>query len=235
MKVALALENKSIPRTIGITQINPELQVDERNVKIVTELTSWPESTVRRASINSFGYGGANAHVILEAADAHIPITRESTPNSPCLGTSLLLPLSAHSRLSLHRLVEDLSTSNIRSHRLEDLAFTLSCRRSHLSSRGFLLVHDDTMSSDLHPSRLQILEAADKPSKLPLAFIFTGQGAQWATMGIHLLDRFSTFHRTIQELDNSLASLSNPPSWTIEGESFIISLLCQLIYVTKER
>lgn len=222
----MALENGLIPPTIGVTTLNPELKAEERNVKIVTELTPWPETSIRRASINSFGYGGANAHAILEAADAHIPhFPQGSASCCSSSETTLILPLSAQSRWSLDRMVEDIASSNIDSSQLDDLAFTLSCRRSSLSSRGFLLVNQSTMTSDLHLSNMRGLEATIEPPQLPLAFIFTGQGAQWATMGSLLLDRFSTFRLAIQKLDDALVKLLDPPSWTIEGECVNVFVL----------
>ncbi|KAL9032522.1 MAG: hypothetical protein Q9214_007935, partial [Letrouitia sp. 1 TL-2023] len=134
IKVTLALENGSIPPTIGVKHVNPKLQLDERNVSIVSERTLWPESAVRRASVNSFGYGGANAHVILEAADTHAP---DNVPTSPPHGSVVekvfILTLSAQSRSSLTKLVEDLASYGCGPDCLEDLAHTLSLRRMNLA------------------------------------------------------------------------------------------------------
>lgn len=63
------LETGMIPPSIHFNTPNPEIQWDKWNVRVPTELTPWPTDGVRRISINSFGYGGANAHAILE--DAH--------------------------------------------------------------------------------------------------------------------------------------------------------------------
>jgi hypothetical protein len=57
IKATLALENELIPPTIGIRRTNPELQLEKRNIKVVTELTPWPKNALKRISINSFGYG----------------------------------------------------------------------------------------------------------------------------------------------------------------------------------
>jgi acyl transferase domain-containing protein/NADPH:quinone reductase-like Zn-dependent oxidoreductase/NADP-dependent 3-hydroxy acid dehydrogenase YdfG len=67
IKVALALEHNEIPATIGINKVNPSIKLDEWNLDIVTENRRWPKSRVRRGSVNSFGFGGANGHAILEA------------------------------------------------------------------------------------------------------------------------------------------------------------------------
>jgi acyl transferase domain-containing protein len=64
-KVVLALENGVLPATIGLENVNPEIRTEEWNMRIVTEAEPWPSPGLRRASVNSFGYGGANAHAIL--------------------------------------------------------------------------------------------------------------------------------------------------------------------------
>ncbi|KAI3316712.1 hypothetical protein HD806DRAFT_552023 [Xylariaceae sp. AK1471] len=66
MKVVLALEAGVIPPSIGIENLNPAIDFDKAKVKILTEITPWPQGKLRRASINSFGYGGANGHCIID-------------------------------------------------------------------------------------------------------------------------------------------------------------------------
>jgi acyl transferase domain-containing protein len=70
IKVALALEKGQIPPAANFKRPNPKLRLDEWNLKVPLELESWPgddETDIRRASINNFGYGGSNAHVIMES------------------------------------------------------------------------------------------------------------------------------------------------------------------------
>lgn len=74
MKAVLALEHGSIPPTIGLKTLNPNINLLGGRLRIVTESMPWPESLeVRRASVNSFGYGGANAHTILESVESILP------------------------------------------------------------------------------------------------------------------------------------------------------------------
>ena len=75
IKATLALENLQIPATVGIKRLNPKIPWDDYHVQVARSLVPWPQSrsahqTVR-ASINSFGYGGANAHCILERAEGY--------------------------------------------------------------------------------------------------------------------------------------------------------------------
>ena len=74
IKATLALESGQIPATIGVKKVNPKIKSDEWGIQIVTETTEWPGSkpsasspryeegvSIRRAGVNSFGYGGANS------------------------------------------------------------------------------------------------------------------------------------------------------------------------------
>lgn len=73
MKVVLALEEGVIPPSIGVETLNPEIDFDKAKVRVLTEMTPWPAGQVRRASINSFGFGGANGHCIIEHVNCLLP------------------------------------------------------------------------------------------------------------------------------------------------------------------
>ncbi|KAI0817576.1 hypothetical protein GGR55DRAFT_673409 [Xylaria sp. FL0064] len=73
MKAVLAIERGMIPPTTGIETLNPNVDLKDGRLKIVTETIPWPNLPIRRASINSFGYGGSNAHAIVESVDALLP------------------------------------------------------------------------------------------------------------------------------------------------------------------
>ncbi|KAL9047293.1 MAG: hypothetical protein Q9214_000093 [Letrouitia sp. 1 TL-2023] len=108
MKAVLAIEHGQIPATIGLANPNPNIDFDGAKVKVVTETTPWPVSKpIKRASINSFGYGGANAHAIIESIESIVPgykpyasrsSSRYSSVNSS--GTSSKLASSPSSELS---------------------------------------------------------------------------------------------------------------------------------------
>uniref|UniRef100_A0A8H7KF45 Carrier domain-containing protein n=1 Tax=Bionectria ochroleuca TaxID=29856 RepID=A0A8H7KF45_BIOOC len=72
VKTALAMEKGVIPPSINFESPNPKITLEEWNLKLVRSLENWPDSPIRRASINNFGYGGTNAHIILEDAASWI-------------------------------------------------------------------------------------------------------------------------------------------------------------------
>lgn len=115
-----------------------------------------------------------------------------------------------------------------------DLAHTLGTRRSNLAQRGFALVGQKTLKEDLQPDRFQ-KAVAGVYSKLPIAFIFTGQGAQWPQMGKELLEEFPCFRRSIQELDAVLQKLPEKPEWTIQQALMDPEQSSQINHVTRSQ
>ncbi|RDW91779.1 polyketide synthase-nonribosomal peptide synthetase [Coleophoma crateriformis] len=242
-KVALALEKGSIPATIGVRNVNPKIKTDEWGVKIVTNETEWPTANpiftmgkpTRRAGINSFGYGGANSHVILESADAFMPAAVGlSSEELSDLRPTFILPMSGNSPTSLQGQISNLSSADLNGVNVVDLAYTLGVRRSKLSSRAFVLASQPTLKEDLSP--LRVVSMGDKAySKLPFAFVFTGQGAQWAQMGKELIDEFPSFRQSIAELDDVLKSLPEAPAWTLREAIMDSKDVSQINHVTRSQ
>lgn len=68
VKTILILESGIIPPNINFEKVNPKIPVDQWNIKFPTSVTPWPTEGLRRASLNSFGFGGSNVHVVLDDA-----------------------------------------------------------------------------------------------------------------------------------------------------------------------
>ncbi|KAH8647580.1 ketoacyl-synt-domain-containing protein [Tricladium varicosporioides] len=220
IKVTMALESGIIPPTIGITKLNPALKLNERNMQVVMSKTTWPESNIRRASVNSFGYGGANAHVILEAASAHVPeALGPSRLDIKREGKLTVLPFSATSKPALLDKVKDINlfaTSGVSN---VDIASTLTNHRSLLLNRGYLITENDSTSCKVQQTWTENIRTTESDGKVdpsPIAFVFTGQGAQWPRMGHELFETFPVYRQSIRTLDSYLRKLAYAPSWTIE-------------------
>jgi acyl transferase domain-containing protein len=128
IKATLALENKLIPPTTGIQTLSPDLKLAERNIGIVQHLTPWPQNSIERISVNAFGYGGANAHVIIDSAAMHVVVSERSSSEGNQTCRSVLLPFSAHHQHSLAKIMEGVTKMNLRACELSDLAYTLAVR-----------------------------------------------------------------------------------------------------------
>jgi acyl transferase domain-containing protein len=260
IKVALAFDKGFIPPTYGVKTLNPKCEtnsisyvslytkltqydavhLDSRNLKVVTELQSWPRKLCR-ASINSFGFGGANAHVILESPLSYLgPSMQKPRAQSSNTSSLLVLPVSAASKISLNLRVKQISKTmeHATVSDLEQLALTLGSRRCHMQNRHYLLV--DTATDDRQESpKVMVSKEFDSRTTvlLPIAFVFTGQGAQYAEMAKGLLYTNKVFSNTIHELDNVLKSLlpRYAPKWTLEQTILDPSAVSMVNDVTRSQ
>ncbi|KAI0449671.1 reducing type I polyketide synthase 10 [Xylaria acuta] len=217
LKATLALEHRQIPPTYGLRNINPKLKLDESHISIPTTLMDWSNdlSNVRRIGINSFGYGGANAHVILEEAPATMTTTTRDAALKLVSQSSIVLPLSAATAASLEARIADFASFDFGETDLLDLSYTLGCRRTNLPVRGFLIA---LRSQDIaHSFRSETFVTNSSPLESPvnpLAFIFTGQGSQWAGMCRELFE-LSIFRNAINEMESALMAIPHPPKWSL--------------------
>lgn len=124
----------------------------------------------------------------------------------------VLLPFSAHNASSL-KLNIDALCQVIERWSLADIAYTLGCKRSRLQQRSFRIVDQDCPALGLVAEK-RIFTSPIQTSNV--AYIFTGQGAQWHTMGAQLFD-YAVFRATISYLDRVLKEVSEGPSWTISA------------------
>ncbi|KAI0406775.1 acyl transferase domain-containing protein, partial [Xylaria palmicola] len=212
LKCVMALENKTIPPNIKFRRPNPNIPFAQGGLRVPTDAVPWPQDRDERASINSFGVGGANAHVIIDSA-ASFGIPRRD--NGVSRGNRLLA-FTANDADSARRGSQEL-TRFAASHpeELNDTAYTLSMRREHLSYRAFA-VTDSSNDEDVVFST-PVKASGATPS---IAFIFTGQGAQWPTMGATLLSEYPVAMDSLQVMENALSTLGEDiaPNWSLSEE-----------------
>ncbi|KAL8979778.1 MAG: hypothetical protein Q9205_004974 [Flavoplaca limonia] len=223
IKAVLAIENGIIPPTAGISELNAEIPWKTLNIQVVVEPTKFPISLPgRRVSINASGYGGTNAHAILENLPArdrqgskYKSILKADMPYDVSITATRphLVVFSAHSKPTLLRNVRQHADMSYKP-KLVDLAYTLAECRSTLNFRSYAVCRQDSFTADILAALQAVRESTTSPT---IGFVFTGQGAQWPMMGSHLFKVFPTYRQTIQRLDQVLARLEFPPVWTIEG------------------
>ncbi|KAK3942538.1 putative polyketide synthase protein [Diplogelasinospora grovesii] len=216
VKAALILDREIIPPVAGFSKSSPKPGLPLDRVRIPTELVPWPhaEGVTPRVSINSFGFGGSNAHAILERGPraSHRPSTRVSPR---------LFVLSADNRASLLAMIE--------AHRgwvdwrpgtpLEDVSYTLCHRRSALSWRFSCVAEDRNSLLDGLDQGLRTPPTKPVPPETNVVFIFTGQGAQWLGMGRELLLESApspVFRNSIRASRDILHELG--ATWDLETE-----------------
>lgn len=229
LKASLALQNNAIPPNLHFNHLADKVAPFYKNLELVRgSVKPWPalrgaQSPCRRASVNSFGFGGANAHAILESYCASdISPTEGEVP----LFTPFVF--SAASEDSLRANLREFS--NFLDQRplvnAHDLAWTLRQRRSTFAHRTFftagtigllqeqILSHlkDDTQSVGVRSQR--------HGSSGGLLGVFTGQGAQFARLGAELVESSPRARSIILNLEEHLNALpsGDRPQWSLMTE-----------------
>ncbi|KAI1297499.1 hypothetical protein F5Y03DRAFT_398536 [Xylaria venustula] len=213
LKCIMALENRTIPPNINFQRPNPDIPFNHGGLRVPTNAIPWPKDRVERASINSFGVGGANTHIIVDSAASFgiKPIDKANAEGNR------LLVFTANSAESAERGAQECGCF-IADHynELDNIAYTLGVRREHLPYRAFAIVNSAKTSKDI------IFSAPVKtlPLVSSIVFIFTGQGAQWPTMGAALLSEYTTAMGDIRTMESALLALGNDlaPDWSLLEE-----------------
>lgn len=206
IKTALVLKHGYIPANLHLENPSRQIPFAELNIDVPCTGRPFPASGLRVAGVNSFGFGGTNAHAVL----AEPPVAAEA-PDPPKRPPLAILPISARSEEALtataRRLAEHLDTRADLT--LADLGYNLSQRRSHLSHRRALVV------DNLGDARAELealgaggghISAGRAPSPPPkLAFVCTGMGPQWWRMCRGLLGAYPAFTDSITRTDRELS------------------------------
>jgi acyl transferase domain-containing protein/NADPH:quinone reductase-like Zn-dependent oxidoreductase/NAD(P)-dependent dehydrogenase (short-subunit alcohol dehydrogenase family)/acyl carrier protein len=204
-KALHCIQHRIVPATIGLQTPNPNIDFKKLNVEVVTENRPLKKSGKIIVGINSFGFGGANAHVILESHET--PNTK--VPASPKIA---LLPimLSAKDSEGLKQAAREFSDflkSQAKTD-LYDISYnTIFNREAHnhrvvLSGTTHATIAKSLLSfanDESSKTELQSGVALNKPAGP--AFIYSGNGSQWAGMGKQLLQESAIFQTAIREID----------------------------------
>ena len=222
MKVILSLQHGEIPPHLHLEQPSPLIPWHELPLTIPTRLTPWPSGARRRvAGVSSFGFSGTNAHLIVEEAPACEPAQPER--ERPLH----LLALSARDDAALSALAERYA-DHLATHPdqpLADVCHTANAGRAHFAHRLAVTAADTAalharLAAARHGEagpgiRLGTVRGADRPK---VAFLFTGQGSQYAGMGRGLYETQPTFRAALDrcaallqgELDRPLLDVLYP-------------------------
>lgn len=185
LKSILVLQHKQIPPLACFEKPKPGLPLDQINLP--TTLLPLPQTPglPSRVSVNSFGYGGTNSHVILEETIKADDLSNGCSSD----GSPLLFQLSADCRASLLAIMERYH-SWLKLHpgtSLVDISYTLRERRTTFPWRFSCVAETHAeLGQKLGDGLLGSIQAPPS-KKTSVAFIFTGQGAQWTGMGRELL------------------------------------------------
>ena len=217
IKCTLALANGAVPRHLHLQHPSPLVDWSALPIEIVTTERPWADNAPRVAGVSSFGISGTIAHVLLEAA----PVSTDARTPGETLPYQLL-PLSAldvQARADMARnLALALKQSSLE---LADVAATLATGRSHFKERAAIVASDrDDAVRQLEllatGAAAEVVAAGRIGTDPPrIAFLFTGQGAQYAGMGRTLDARYPAFREAIDRCAAVLDPLLDLPLRTL--------------------
>jgi acyl transferase domain-containing protein len=201
IKVALMLKNGRILPHLNLGKLNENIPFEELNVRIplAGQESAYQGIRPRKAAVNSFGYGGTNAHAILsryEAVAQPKSVNREDT--GPCL-----IQLSARTPQALQQQARDMEAW-LQAHPdtpLSSLAQHLNHKRDR---HEYLQLFHPHTTKEFH-KQLKSFEVDMGPSPATrspkVAWIFTGMGPQWWGMGQQLYRKEPVFREQVEQCD----------------------------------
>lgn len=203
-KAVLALQHNKIPGNRGYENPNPHIPFDKLRLKVVDEHTDWaPAGRPRRAGISSFGFGGTNAHVVIEQA----PVTVATAAEEPGTAvTTLVVSGKTPERIASQAavLADWLADADVP---LGEVAHTLNHHRAQHARFATVVARDTEQAiaglralaaGQSAPGVVGPAAATPKPGTV---FVYSGQGSQWPGMARRLLDDEPAFAQAIADIE----------------------------------
>ncbi|OOO04460.1 Beta-ketoacyl synthase [Aspergillus oryzae] len=223
IKAVLMLENRTFLPNRNFRVVNPRIRCEDWKLKIQLSAEPWEYPGPHRVSVNSFGYGGSNAHAILEDASGYLysrglrSIVQHGEhvvdANQVCPNRSRVYMFSGFDERSTTRQLQNFreyllkERSEADDRYMSNLAYTLNERRTVHACRAAIVGASPATLAEASSGRVKIVKARRRPT---IAFVFTGQGAQWAGMGKELFEAYPVFHESIQRIDDYMLSIGAP-------------------------
>jgi phthiocerol/phenolphthiocerol synthesis type-I polyketide synthase C len=215
IKVVLALQHEEIPPHLHLKQLNPNISLEGTPFLIPTKPQKWLVGKDRRlAGVSTFGFGGTNAHVVLEETLAKAKITVEVERPTH------ILTLSARSENALEELAKRYETY-LESHEqvpLADICFTANTGRTSFDHRVAIITESHgQLREQLHAfgERKKVaglVSGQVRPgNSQKVAFLFTGQGSQYVGMGRQLYETQPTFRQALDRCNEILRPYLEKP------------------------
>jgi acyl transferase domain-containing protein len=212
VKVILSMQHDRIPASLHFKEPNPLIKWDRVPFRVLTEPSAWPLAR-KIAGVSSFGFGGTNAHVIVEEA----PGVRAVAPTGD--RPTHVFTLSAKSEKALRDNAAQFAAEAERcpNEALANICFTANTGRTHFEHR---LVAQVSACTDLVEGLRGFVEGqtnagfraslASEPAGA-LAMLFTGQGSQRPGMGVNSMTRSQRSGKRSTVAPKSFARISTTP------------------------
>jgi phthiocerol/phenolphthiocerol synthesis type-I polyketide synthase B len=205
IKTVMAVTKGELPANSNFESPNPHIPFDQLRLKVVAEHQDWPSTArARRAGISSFGFGGTNAHVVIEQAPD--PAITEREPDPP-VSTLIVSGASSERIASMAEALANWMAGAGVDVGLADVAHTLNHHRARHGKFATVCARDRAQAiaglqamADHRPAD-GVVPAHDETCGSGTVFVYSGQGSHWAGMGKQLLADEPAFAAAIDELE----------------------------------
>ena len=221
IKTVLSLYKEEIPPHLHFKKLNQHISLDGTAFLIPTQRQQWPDTKRRLAGVSAFGFGGTNAHIVVEAAPTLPAWSGKANKVEHPLERPLhLLTLSAKSESALRKMAQQYADflKDKPASTIADICFTANTGRTHFAHR---LAITGNSAQQLHERLLEAAEGREGQGtqhgqvqgkeRTKVAFLFSGQGSQYVGMGRQLYETQPTFLRALDECDRILRAYLEQP------------------------
>ena len=217
IKVALSLEHRAIPPSLHFNEPNPHIPFGALRLRVPKILEPWPGGRgAALAGVSSFGFGGTNAHVVLEESPAPTSGGEDVRAGQVCL-----LPISARVPEALRALAKAYrerftDDTRLAAGSLRDMCYTASLRRSHHEHRLAVVARSreelaESLGGFVNGEKRSgaFSGRALSGARQKLVFVFPGQGPKWWPLARELLEGEVVFRTTLERCEELLRQHTN--------------------------
>lgn len=224
IKAALCLHQGSIPPSLHFRRPNTQVDYDNLSLRVVQEPEDLPTPQTALIAVNGFGYGGTNAHLLLQGVEAEQPVHDDEGPS---FETPILFPISGRREDAVRELAGKyrdllLQRKATGAPAVGDVLHSLVHRRSHHDVRAAIVAESEPellanleiySQGGASPAILQ--ERIQEEPKPRLTFLFTGVGTRWRGMGKELYDTYPEFRHKLDACDGLFREIAG---WSVLEE-----------------
>jgi acyl transferase domain-containing protein/acyl carrier protein len=222
IKAVSSMQERVIAPHIGMKELNPEIKLGDLNIRIPEKLEPWPkDGKLQTVGVNSFGFGGTNAHIILQEYPREEAVydgrrKHEARP--------VALTISAKSEYSLKKNAEKYAELLITTKASAEAVCYAAATNREMHNKRVTIIGN--AKEELTENLYRFMEgkednkivAGNESKDQRLAFVFTGMGPQWYAMGRELYNTDRVFHDTVCRVDKAFCKYL---SWSIIDEMML--------------
>ena len=220
LKAVLALNHGLLPPSLHFDEPNPNIDFAGLNLNVSTQPLLLPNSSEQYAGVNSFGFGGTNAHVVVAGGRKAAAPAADQAKNGHDV-----FALSANSNGSLIQLAREYAEriSHMSDQDTATVASAIMHRRERQSNR---VVISSTRNQEVARALNAFISGANDPKlmagtaigdEMPVAFVYSGNGGQWVGMGVAAYRNNAAFRTRFEQVDGYFKHIGG---WSLKDALF---------------